>query len=148
MVSLSKQYIIEVEKIDNAICKRLKEALPDGISKEDQRLYSAVLSRREEILSLFNGSFSENENKLREAIENGRLLKSKPKVSRSSKFVNRVLKEKVDEVIDKLIGEDSRSAITASVGIDRKTFIGAILDGNVEIGLKKDVLQHEDKERE
>ena len=49
-----------------------------------------------------------------------------------------MIRTRVDATIDELIGEDKDSAMMTSVGIDRKTFIDAVLDGNIDIDLQRD----------
>lgn len=154
MESLSEQYAIEVKKIDSVICQRLREVLKEGFREEDgdvqgKQLCNKIGARREAILSLFDGSFFENEEELREKIEQQEIGKRRTRIDKYSKLANQMLKEKVDATIEELIGADNCSAIATTVGIDRKTFIDAILDGNIDIDLKRNIaLPKEDEERE
>lgn len=154
MESLRDQYAMEVKKIDSVICKRLREDLQEGFREESadaqiKQLYSKIGARIDEILSLFEESFSANEEALREKIERQEIRKRKPRIDKHSQLANQMLKEKIDATIEEIIGSDNCSAIATSVGIDRKTFIDAILDGNIDIDLNRNiVLQKEHEERE
>lgn len=146
MSSLMEQYAIEVNKIDSAICNKLKEALhinlgevdTEGLDDKDvEQLHSKLADRRDAIISLFRGNFAENQNKIREQIEAQHLQKRRKGVNRYTKLANKVLKERVDSALDEIIKAKDCSALEASVGIDRKTFIDAVLEENVEIDLDK-----------
>lgn len=143
MESLSEQYAIEVKKIDRIIWQRLKKALQvefrvKGEEIAEKQLYDRIESRREAILSLFDGNFSENEDLLRGRMEQHGLPKRKHRIDPYSQCANAMIRTRVDATIDELIGEDKDSAMMTSVGIERKTFIDAVLDGNIDIDLQRD----------
>lgn len=146
MESLSEQYASEVKKVDSVIYERLIEALQvelnEKVQNEDE-LYKKMEARKAEILSLFNGSFSENEELLRNEVEKqGRKTRS----GKYDKHVNQMIKEIVDKTIEKLLEERECSAIATSVGIDRKTFMDALLDKNISINLNRGNEEPEENE--
>lgn len=147
MGSLSEQYAIEVAKIDSVIYQKLIKALEsnpreekiDGLDgKEMELLCNRLNTRRRAIMALFEGNFAYNQSKIREQLEKQLLQKRKKVIDQYSRLANEMLRQKVDTALDELIEAKDCSALEASIGIDRKTFIDAVLDENIDIDLKKD----------
>lgn len=146
MLSLSEQYAIEAKRVDNVICQRVKEALQIGIredgkvrlrSKDIEQLCRELENRKNAVLSLFEGDFPKNQSIIRDQMEMERFSKTRPRTSKYSQLANRLIRKRVDTALSEIIRADNCSAIEYGIGIDRKTFIDEILDGNVQIDLNR-----------
>lgn len=146
MLTLVEQYEVEAKKIDEVICQKLKEALEVGFEedvngledKDLEQLQSKLNTRKKQIISLFDGSFLQNQNIVRNQMEREKTSTQKPGIDEYSQLANKIIREKVDTVLDGFVGAANCSVMEAGVGIDRKTFIDEVLDRNIQVDLKRD----------
>jgi hypothetical protein len=140
-----KNYTLQIKEIDEKIHQELQKALEinSEISKTDilsdkqiKKIYQIIENKKKLIFSLFNESFSENEQKVKEHSQMAKPLTKENDVY--TKIADRILKKRVNQVLDKIIYAKQSTIIEVIVGIDRKVFINQILDEDIEFDLGND----------
>jgi hypothetical protein len=140
-------YAMQVKKVDGRIYRLLEKALTinlkdnqiNVISDEQMaEVYKRIEAKKKMIFSLFEGSFAENE----QIVKQRYFFKKHAEIGMYDTIANHLLAKRINKVLDELIESELSTELDIVIGLDRKFFLNKILDENIEFELARKELDN------